>query len=75
VTIARASATRPPGARDARAAIRDALVNDTQLSEREREARSHARGDREAAFADRQAAAYDRRAAADARAAVIRGGD
>jgi hypothetical protein len=61
--------------RDVRAIVRDALVGDAAMSEQERDARGHARADREAADTDRQAAADDRRAAATAREAAVRSGD
>ena len=57
------------------AAIRDGLVDEETMSERETDARFASRADREAAAADRREAAADRRAAADARDAARRSGE
>ena len=61
--------------RDIDAAVRDGLVEDFLMSEREVDARRAAREDREAAAADRLEAAADRRAAAEARDASRRSGE
>jgi hypothetical protein len=61
--------------RDMEAAIRDGLVDEETMSEREADARAASRADREAAAADRREAAADRRAAADARDAARRSGE
>jgi hypothetical protein len=65
---------RASARRDLRAAVREGLVDEKSMSERERQAAADARPDREAAAGDRRAAAEDRAATAEARRASERSG-
>jgi hypothetical protein len=61
--------------RDFAAAIRDGLIDDESLSERELDSMRRGRADREAAADDRRHGAADRASAHEARAASTRSGE
>jgi hypothetical protein len=61
--------------RDFEAAIRDGLIDEASLSERERDSMRRARADREAAANDRREGVADRASAREARDASERSGE